>query len=493
MKPYQSTAFFKPETWFWLFLSAHLIGWSLVPALVRHNLPLDSIEGTLWGQQWQLGYDKNPFLNGWLTAVAGGLSHPSGWLIYVFSQLSVVLCFYAVWKIGKAVFTPALALVGVALLEGVQYYNFHAIDFNDNTLELSTWGLACYAFFLALRRNDIKYWVMLGFFAFLGMMAKYYTLVLLASMGLLLFYHRPYRRLLLTLPPYVGLITFVVLCAPHAVWLFHHNFITVRYVFERANSAPHWTNHLFFPLQFFWQQLEVFLPALVIYGLLFLGSTPRREKVVISRENQLFLNCVALGPLLLTMLLALVCGNKLRAGWGMPLQSFWPLWLLSVCAPRLSRQKLVAFLSGIFILLLSALIFYRNSLVHSPDASSANFPGQRIADTLTAEWNARFHTPLQYVAGSRWIGGNIEYYSKDHPAVFVEWSTDRAPWIHLKNLNQTGAIFVWDITDHETLPPEIIKAYPRLEPAKIRSFPLDRNEYHLPPQQIGVAILPPLR
>lgn len=491
MKNVYDRIFRQPAVWFWLFLSAHVLGWALVPAFVRDNLPLDSIEGTLWGQQWQLGYDKNPFLNGWLTAIAGGLSHPSGWMIYFFSQLSVACCFYAVWKIGNAIFKPAYALIGVALLEAIQYYNFHAIDFNDNTLELGTWGLATLAFYRALHHPKLRHWLALGFFAALGLMAKYYTLVLLTSMGLLMLIHPPYRKLLTTQGPVLGVGFMLLLCLPHFIWLAHHDFITVRYVFDRASAAPHWTNHFFFPAQFIWQQLEVFLPAACIFALLFLGKRPRTTPLSIAYHHRLFLTVIGLGPLLLTAALALVFGNKLRAGWGMPLQSLWPLVALSLLAPRISTQKLVAFMMGIFLLMSTALIFYRDSLVHSPDASSANFPGQALATVLTAKWHITYHTPLTYVAGSRWIGGNIEYYSSDHPSVFVEWNEARAPWIDPQQLKTHGAIFVWDITDGESLPLDIKKQYPRLQPEQVLTLPLQRNEYQLPPQKVGYALLPP--
>src|SRR5579862_5360712 len=125
---------FNARRWFALFMLAHLIGWTLAPLLVRFNLPLDSIEGTLWGHQLEWGYDKNPFLNAWLTAFATFLDGQSGWMIYLFSQLSVVISFWAIWQLAKQIVTPAYALIAVMILEGVQYYHFHAIDFNDNTL-----------------------------------------------------------------------------------------------------------------------------------------------------------------------------------------------------------------------------------------------------------------------------------------------------------------------------------------------------------------------
>src|SRR5690349_17952813 len=125
---------FRTERWLYIFIGLHLLLWTLVPALVRDNLPLDSIEGTIWGHQLEWGYDKNPFLNGWLTALATYLDGNKDWMVYLFSQLSVVACFWAVWQLGKKMLPATYAFIAVLILEGIQYFNFHAIDFNDNTL-----------------------------------------------------------------------------------------------------------------------------------------------------------------------------------------------------------------------------------------------------------------------------------------------------------------------------------------------------------------------
>ena len=91
----------NPSYCFAIFLVLHLLSWTLVPFCIRTNLPLDAIEGTLWGHQLEWGYDKNPYLNAWLTALAVYLGGASGWMIYFFSQVSVVLCFWSIWRLGN--------------------------------------------------------------------------------------------------------------------------------------------------------------------------------------------------------------------------------------------------------------------------------------------------------------------------------------------------------------------------------------------------------
>lgn len=478
-------------TWLYLFLLAHLVLWTSVPFFVRFNLPLDSIEGTIWGHQLEWGYDKNPFLNGWLTAFAVYFSQPSGWAIYLFSQLSVVTAMWAVWQLAKKIVSPLYALLCVFLLETIQYYNLHAIDFNDNNLELSLWALTSYYFYTALQRNKIVAWILTGFFAGLGMLAKYYTAALLFSMFCFLFLDKRNRKFLTTFAPYAGLITFILLLLPHTIWLFQHDFITIDYVFKRTSSEPSWTNHFFFPAQFAWQQIQVFLPAVLFFSFLFIGKKPRLVAQHLSSFNRHFLFYAGLGPFLFTILLAILCGIKLRAGWGMPLMSLWGIILFAYFPPRLTITKMYSFTFAIFIFMGMLLTGYSISLRNADTPTSANFPGNEIAEMITQKWRQTFHVPLSYTAGSRWIGGNIEFYSKDHPAVFIECDTKKAPWINLDDLRQKGGVFVWNITENEQIPETVMKQFPRLQSMQILKFAWHRNKNNLPPIQIAVAFLPP--
>lgn len=459
--------------------------------MVRYNLPLDSIEGTLWGHQLQWGYDKNPFLNGWLTALAVFLGGGSGWMIYLFSQICVVSCFWAVWQLAKKMLTPVYALIAVMLLEAIQYYNFHSIDFNDNTLELGLWALTIYYFYLAGRAPSRLNWLLTGLFSGLSFMAKYYTAALLIPMTIYLVLQPDYRRQLKTVSPYLGLMAFIVIILPHLIWLCFHDFITVTYVFERAKNTPRWTNHFIFPLRFTWEQLQVFLPAAFLGLLLLIGKPQRNKDFSLEPRDKQFLFYLGFGPLVLTILLSLFLGITLRAGWGMPLQSLWPIIFIDYLKPNLSSTKLYTFVTAIFISMTLLISTYSYSLLASNDASSANYPGKEIANAVAQEWHATYHTKLAYVAGSRWVGGNIEFYSSDHPAVFVEWDKRRAPWIDLKDLQKQGGVFVWEITGNEFLPAAVKNQYPQLQKAQVLEFAYHRNINHLDPIKIGIAMLPP--
>ena len=45
---------------FYIFVTSHLIFWTLIPTLTNHNLPLDTIEALAWGSNLDWGFNKHP-------------------------------------------------------------------------------------------------------------------------------------------------------------------------------------------------------------------------------------------------------------------------------------------------------------------------------------------------------------------------------------------------------------------------------------------------
>ena len=45
---------------FYIFLSVHLVLWTVVPTLFNQNLPLDTIEALAWGSNLDWGFNKHP-------------------------------------------------------------------------------------------------------------------------------------------------------------------------------------------------------------------------------------------------------------------------------------------------------------------------------------------------------------------------------------------------------------------------------------------------
>lgn len=482
-----------PQVWFFLFVMIHVATWTIAPAIVRYNLPMDAMEGATWGKQLQLGYDKNPFLNGWLTALAIKIGGYADWVIYLFSQLSVALCFWAIWTMGKKMLSPWYALIAVFLLEGMQYYNLHAIDLSDNALELSTWGMTTLYFYLALTENKFYQWLLCAMFAGLALMTKYYSIFLFLSLLGFMISHPIARRHFMNINFYVAIFLFFIIILPHFVWSYHHEWVTLNYTFTRIASKPSWSNHIFFPAQFAWQQFEVMIPTLILFITLLFdhNGIKKNTPIMIDAFNQQFIIYAALGPFLLTLLLSALTGITLRAAWGMPLFSWLGILLLSIWQPELTPNKFYRFFVLIILFLLLMATGYCFALIRASETSSALFPGKIIADQLTAEWHERFHTPLNYVIGARWIAGNISFYSHDHPSVFINADKKISPWINQQDLKKAGGIVVMDARSNEKINfTKIPTDYPGSLELTIEQFAWHRNQA-LTPIELQVAWIAP--
>src|SRR5208282_4429569 len=123
----------------------HFIVWTALPTLLYANLPLDLIEAHTYGREWQLGYDKLPPLPWWLVEIlyrAGG----ADWAYYALAQLAVVIAFAAVFATARPLVGGVGALVAVLIVDGLHYFQYTAVKFNHDVIQLPFWGLAGYAF-----------------------------------------------------------------------------------------------------------------------------------------------------------------------------------------------------------------------------------------------------------------------------------------------------------------------------------------------------------
>lgn len=478
------------DFWLYVFIAIHVAIWTLAPSIVRFNLPMDAMEGTTWGHQLEWGYDKNPFMNGWLTELAVSLSHHASWMIYLFSQLSVALCFWAVFQLGKKILPAVYAFVGVLLLEGIQYYNLHTIDFNDNTLEVGFWALTILFFYKAAQKKDLLNWTLTGFFAGLSMMTKYYTVVLLLPLFLFLLINQNARDNLRKLSAYLGLLVFFAVITPHFIWLYHHQFITLDYAFGRVSAPPSWWTHIFFPVEFTVQMAESLLPSAMLLLILLIREKAPKASLTIKPFDTQFLFLAGLGPLLVTIILSAISGIRLRAGWGQPLFSLSGLMILAYLQPQITAKRLHAFVASVYLVLCITVFGYCTALIRASGPSSANYPGKMIATVLTQTWHDKFHQRVKYVAGARWLAGNIAFYSKDHPDVYIDWNKAVSTWINESALRKSGAIFVWDLTDQNVPYEEIKKRFPTVSKPQLMEFEWLRNKGMIP-IRIEVAFLPP--
>src|SRR5712671_4644184 len=245
---------------FTLFCLGHAALWTLLPAALYPNLPLDLIEALTYGREWQLGYDKLPPLPWWLIEGTYRL-FGSDTALYLVAQATVVAAFGLVWVLARRLVGAAGALVAVLIVDGLHYFNFTAPKFNHDVIQLPLWALAGLAFHGALRGGRMRDWCLLGIAGGIALWAKYFVVMLALPMAAFLILDRDARPALRTAGPYVAALIAVAIALPHLVWLVENDFLPFRYAEARAAPVRGLIDHVVHPIAFVVGQIFWLLPS----------------------------------------------------------------------------------------------------------------------------------------------------------------------------------------------------------------------------------------
>jgi 4-amino-4-deoxy-L-arabinose transferase-like glycosyltransferase len=175
---------------YYIFITAHLIFWTLIPSLTNQNLPLDTIEALAWGSNLDWGFNKHPPMSAFFPEVFFQIFGSQDWAYYLLSQIFVLIAFYYVFKFSKEFFNnDLLGLISVLLIEAIYFYNFTTPEFNVNVCQLPFWSLTVYFSWKIYTSKEIKFTdcFLAGLFAAIGFLSKYLFLYLLVSIDLVVY------------------------------------------------------------------------------------------------------------------------------------------------------------------------------------------------------------------------------------------------------------------------------------------------------------------
>ncbi len=487
-----------PDKWFWGYALIHTILWAIAPIFFRPTIPFDSAEGYAWGNQFQWGYDKHPFIAPWMTSFFSNYFGGVGIGNYIASQLCVLIAFVAIYQLAKKMLSPLQALLAILVMSGLDFYTLASNKIDPDILTLATWALAILAFYHACVKGNTFNWILTGIACGLAMMSKYTTLLLLISMLFFLIYNEHTRGYFKKPALYIGLLSFLIVILPNTLWLIRHDFISVSYALGRGtfgNYQHHPTlNHFLHPLRFLADELlRLLLLFVVAYPLLFCKRIYKQDRDYFKEQ---FLICLFSGPFIIALVISLLFGVDMHSGWAFPFFTLSGITLIYFLRPQVSLKAFKLLM--IFVIVISfGLIVGRYTFMNigpyfTHKAGKPLYPMKQVATYVKKDWQTHFHKPLQYVAGSRYLTAFMTAYMPNHPTPYYSWSKIHSAWIDEAKLRKAGAMFVWWADGQSTphLPAAILQRFPRVKDLKLVTFNM-LTKQKVEPLTIGVAILPP--
>ena len=410
---------------FYIFVTAHLMFWTLIPSLTNHNLPLDTIEALAWGSNLDWGFNKHPPMSAFFPEIFYQIFGSQDWAYYLLSQIFVVISFYYVFKLSKEILNNnLLGLISVLLIETIYFYNFTSPEFNVNVCQLPFWSLTAYYAWRIFNGKNIKFsdCFLVGLFAAFGFLSKYLFLYLLVSIDLLFIYLifiKKDRKF-----DFKYLITtevFLVALVPHFIWLTNNEFITITYGLARTGlEQSSLINNVQYPLIFIGKQIGILIPFLILTWLL---VQKLKFKINTKDKKLLFLLSINILPILLMFLTSVIAGSKIRTMWMTPFYLFFGTLFVYMLQTQINIKKLKPFVIGfVFFFFLSPVLYAYVSI--SKDDKRTDYPGKEIALKTQYAWDQQFDSKINVVLGNEWNAGNLSYHLKSRPVWegFVERS-----------------------------------------------------------------------
>jgi 4-amino-4-deoxy-L-arabinose transferase-like glycosyltransferase len=389
--------------------------WGALSAAFNPAPPSDSLEQVLLSQELRLEYGKHPPLPTWILHGVSRLVGPSIGATFVLGALCSVLTLLLLYAWARPLVGAPRAALATLLASTIEFLNAGTAYFNHNTVQLPLAMLAIVLFHRAVTRARLIDWALLGLGAALMMLAKYSALILFASFFLYLLWVGRLREA----STWRGLAMAAFVCSsvlsPQLVAAFGDTWAPNRYAMDAVFPAQvDRLDRLRSVWSFASSQVAKVAPALLIFALL----RWRGPKAAPVRNDPVplgpFLGIVGFGPLVLTIVVALLAGARLLVGWGTTFHLLLTLWLVTTqpfaidATPRVLRRAVLACIAT-QVVLWSVMIAFGGRLPNLNRAAPqqlAEIPPQ-LAGVILQTWARHSAAPLRFVVSDARTGASL--------------------------------------------------------------------------------------
>jgi hypothetical protein len=465
----------RPAVVFWAMALAQATLWTVIPALFYSAPPGEVPLLLAIGHEFVLGSYLGPPLAFWLGEIAFRLAGVFG--LYVLAQACIVVAYWAVFTLGRAIVGTRHAVLGVLLMVGIAAFAVPSPDFGPAVLAAPLWALALLHYWRALGEGQRGAWFLLALDLGLLLLANYVGLILIAVMILFTLATARGRRALLNPEPWIAVLPFAIVVFPHAAWLKTARDLVVAGFNDSAAVAGKLSPGL-------WLCMALVLSHLGLALLVALASgwprqrrdrAPEIDRTPVEPFARWFVYVFALSPAACAIAIAFASG---RLG---PLDRVAPLVVLSGLAVvvaagdqvLLYRERLVSsawlglLVAPPVLIVLGLFVLPWTVAVDLKIAQPANLEGRFFADNF----QRRTGKPLTFVAGDATVAPLVALGAPSRPHVYFDWAPQRSPWASAADISAQGGILVWPAADNTGTSPATLKTqFPAMVPEVPRVF-----------------------
>ncbi len=426
-------------------LAAYCGLWTLYGTIAKgsQDIHFDMGEMVAWSREIAWGTPKHPPLGAWVVRAWFSVFPLADWAYYLLAMALASLALWIAWTIFARYLDGEKRVVGLALLTMVPFFNFHALKFNANTVMIPLWAATTALFLRSYETRRAGIAALAGLAAAAAMLGKYWSIVLLLGLGLAALAD-PRRAAYFRSPaPWVTIAVGAVALAPHAAWLYAHDFTPFAYAMEShpgtlLESVRSGLAYVAGAAAY------VVLPV----GLAMMAARPSaaaiRDTLWPRTPDRRLVALAFWLPLGLPIGFAVAAQELIISLWSMGSMTLLPVVLLSsprITVPALGARRIVAFALALPLIALAASPLIA-IVIHRQGVPNYASHYRLLAQAVEKAWRDTTDRPLRLVGSYNNLLNGTTFYFQDRPSTFEIVNPYLTPWTDEARVARAGIALV---------------------------------------------------
>src|ERR1700726_2288905 len=152
----------RPALTVWIAAGAQAVVWTLVPAWFYSGPPGNLPAVLAVGHEFQLGTYLGPPLAFWLVELVFRMTGRRLFAVYPLSQICVVLTYWAVFRLGRAIVGAQQAVIAVLLMVGISTFTVATPEFGPVILTMPLWAMTLLHYWMVVAQRRPRYAIALA-------------------------------------------------------------------------------------------------------------------------------------------------------------------------------------------------------------------------------------------------------------------------------------------------------------------------------------------
>ena len=419
--------------------------WTLYAVLAKSSQDIhpDVAEAVVWSRELALGYPKHPPLVAWLTAAWTAVFPVADWALYLLAMISAGVALWIAWRTAADYLSAEKRVLALALVMLVPFFNFQALNFNANTVLIPLWAATAFCFLRSYELHSPIWAALAGLCAAGAMLGKYWSIFLLAGLGLAAILDPRRAAYFRSSAPWITIAFGAVAFAPNLIWLWQHDFAPLAYaayVHGGPNGTAIWSAIGYLAGSAGYVALPVLLTVLAARP----NAAALRDTLWPATPDRRLAAMAFWFPLLLPAVVAPLIDFDIISIWSMSAWTLFPVILLSSSLLSLYRRAMQTIVAMAIVLppLMVAAAPPIAVAIHNAGNNPTAGHRRLLAERAAQEWRRVTEKPLRMIGGDPDLAVDAAFYLPGKPSAFPDTRPALAPWVTAERLRRDGIAII---------------------------------------------------